>query len=227
MIVSPQTEEGFDHIFSLFFLIFLQYCVLSPVKWSDLRKSKSMDPDLHHLHRPLAVGGAYQPELLSSGLLSSSSSISSFSDAGSRTLLRFSDLVLSSCLSCDPLPCPPDKLLSARVYPDPPIQRPGLDSQGGSGLMLMMGRQESSKPWTAGVNGGSSASSTAAAPRGFGGAVGEVDEETKKNQNIINIVREGQISLLVSEEKEEEKELHPFHYGEICITKTGKPYCAI
>uniref|UniRef100_A0A672FA53 Synuclein, alpha interacting protein n=1 Tax=Salarias fasciatus TaxID=181472 RepID=A0A672FA53_SALFA len=28
-----------------------QYCVLSPVKWSDLRKSKSMDPDLHHLHR--------------------------------------------------------------------------------------------------------------------------------------------------------------------------------
>lgn len=27
-----------------------------------------------------------------------------------------------------------------------------------------------------------------------------MDEETKKNQNIINIVREGQISLLVSSE---------------------------
>uniref|UniRef100_A0A3Q3E2V9 Synuclein, alpha interacting protein n=1 Tax=Labrus bergylta TaxID=56723 RepID=A0A3Q3E2V9_9LABR len=72
------------------------YCVLSPVKWSDLRKSKSMDPDLHHLHRS---PGGYQ-------------------------------------------------------------------GGGGSG------------------------------PRGFGGAGGEMDEETKKNQNIINIVREGQISLL-------------------------------
>lgn len=66
-----------------------------------------------------------------------------------------------------------------------------------------MGRQESSKPWAAGVGGGSGgAASTATAPRGFGGAVGEVDEETKKNQNIINIVREGQISLLVSERAE-------------------------
>uniref|UniRef100_A0AAX7TH96 Synphilin-1 alpha-Synuclein-binding domain-containing protein n=1 Tax=Astatotilapia calliptera TaxID=8154 RepID=A0AAX7TH96_ASTCA len=83
-----------------------QYCVLSPVKWSDLRKSKSMDPDLHHLHRSPG-GGGYQPEM-SSGLLSCSSSLSSFSDA----------------------------------------------------------------------------------------AGGEVDEESKKNQNIINIVREGQISLL-------------------------------
>lgn len=55
-------------------------------------------------------------------------------------------------------------------------------------------RQDSSKSWapaSGGVGGGS---------RGFGGsggAGGEVDEETKKNQNIINIVREGQISLLV------------------------------
>ena len=62
-------------------LCLLQYCVLSPVKWSDLRKSKSMDPDLHHLHRSQA-GGGYQSELLSSGLLSCSSSLSSFSDAG-------------------------------------------------------------------------------------------------------------------------------------------------
>lgn len=75
-----------------------------------------------------------------------------------------------------------------------------MDSQGSSGLMFPltgcnMGRQDNSKPWAPGVGGGSTG---AGAPRGFGGAVGEVDEETKKNQNIINIVREGQISLLVS-----------------------------
>ncbi|TNN25615.1 hypothetical protein EYF80_064254 [Liparis tanakae] len=57
------------------------YCVLSPVKWSDLRKSKSMDPDLHLLQRSSA-GGGFQSELLPSGLLSCSSSLSSFSDAG-------------------------------------------------------------------------------------------------------------------------------------------------
>ncbi|XP_034027232.1 synphilin-1 [Thalassophryne amazonica] len=143
------------------------YCVLSPVKWSDLRKSKSMDPDLHHLHRSPA-GGGYQPELLSSGLLSCSSSLSSFSDA--------------------------DKLLSARVYPDSQSQRPGVEPPGGLGLMFplpggSMSRQDGSNPWTSGPGGGGS-------QRGFGSAGGEVDEETKKNQNIINIIREGQISLL-------------------------------
>ncbi|CAJ1069658.1 synphilin-1 isoform X1 [Xyrichtys novacula] len=151
-----------------------QYCVLSPVKWSDLRKSKSMDPDLHHLHRsPAGGGGGYQSDLLPSGLLSCSSSLSSFSDA--------------------------DKLLSARVYPDSQSQRPGMESSGGSGLMFplpgcSMSRQDASKPWAPGSGGGGSSG-----PRGFGGgggAGGEVDEETKKNQNIINIVREGQISLL-------------------------------
>ncbi|XP_026176756.1 synphilin-1 [Mastacembelus armatus] len=149
-----------------------QYCVLSPVKWSDLRKSKSMDPDLHHHHRSSA-GGGYQPELLSSGLLSCSSSLSSFSDA--------------------------DKLLSARVYPDSQSQRPAMEPPGGPGLMFPLpgctvGRQDSSKPWAPGPGVGGSGGS-----RGFGGgggAAGEVDEETKKNQNIINIVREGQISLL-------------------------------
>ncbi|KAM9858710.1 synphilin-1 [Aulostomus maculatus] len=146
-----------------------QFCVLSPVKWSDLRKSKSMDPDLHHLHRSPA-GGGYQPELLSAGLLSCSSSMSSFSDA--------------------------DKLLSARVYPDSQNQRPGVEPAGGPALMFPLpgcsvGRQEGSKPWAPGPGGGGGG------PRGFGGgAGGEVDEETKKNQNIINIVREGQISLL-------------------------------
>lgn len=71
-----------------------------------------------------------------------------------------------------------------------------------------MGRQESSKTWAPGPGGGSAGSG---APRGFGGAGGEVDEETKKNQNIINIVREGQISLLVSETNEKtgnEQSLH-------------------
>ncbi|XP_041642470.1 synphilin-1 isoform X2 [Cheilinus undulatus] len=143
----------------------------SQTQWSDLRKSKSMDPDLHHLHRS---PGGYQSDLLPSGLLSCSSSLSSFSDA--------------------------DKLLSARVYPDSQSQRPSVDSSGGSGLMFpmpgcSMGRQDSSKAWTPGSGGGGGGSG----PRGFGGgggAGGEMDEETKKNQNIINIVREGQISLL-------------------------------
>ncbi|KAK5870637.1 hypothetical protein PBY51_003568 [Eleginops maclovinus] len=152
------------------------YCVLSPVKWSDLRKSKSMDPDLHHLHRPPA-GGGYQSELLSSGLLSCSASLSSFSDA--------------------------DKLLSARVYPDSQSQRPAVDPPGGGpGMMFPMpgcsvGRQDASLPWTPGSGGGGGGGS--GGPRGFGGsggAGGELDEETKKNQNIINIVREGQMSLL-------------------------------
>lgn len=90
-----------------------------------------------------------------------------------------------------------DKLLSARVYPDPQIQRSSIDPPGSSGLMFPLpgcniSRPDASKPWMGGA--GSSA------PRAFGGAGGEVDEETKKNQNIINIVREGQISLLVSAE---------------------------
>ncbi|KAM3611293.1 uncharacterized protein V6R79_016146 [Siganus canaliculatus] len=151
------------------------YCVLSPVKWSDLRKSKSMDPDLHHLHRSPA-GGGYQPELLSSGLLSCSSSLSSFSDA--------------------------DKLLSARVYPDSQTQRPGVEPPSSTGLMYSLsgcsvGRPDTSKPWTPGSGGGGGGvGGGSSIPRGFGGGGGEVDEETKKNQNIINIVREGQISLL-------------------------------
>ncbi|XP_078107647.1 synphilin-1 isoform X1 [Sander vitreus] len=155
-----------------------QYCVLSPLKWSDLRKSKSMDPDLHHLHRSPA-GGGYQSELLSSGLLSCSSSVSSFSDA--------------------------DKLLSARVYPDSQSQRPGVEPPGGGpGMMFPLpgcsvGRQDVSKPRAPGPGGGGGGGGGSSGPRGFGGGGGagaEVDEETKKNQNIINIVREGQMSLL-------------------------------
>ncbi|XP_068594739.1 synphilin-1 [Brachionichthys hirsutus] len=147
------------------------YCVLSPVKWSDLRKSKSMDPDLQHLHRS-PVGGGYQSETHSSGLLSCSSSLSSFSDA--------------------------EKLLSARVYPDSQTQRPSVEPPGGPALMFPLpgcgtGRQDISKPWAPGAGGGGSG-----VQRFGGGGVtgGEVDEDNKKNQNIINIVREGQISLL-------------------------------
>uniref|UniRef100_A0A7N6AX76 Synphilin-1 alpha-Synuclein-binding domain-containing protein n=1 Tax=Anabas testudineus TaxID=64144 RepID=A0A7N6AX76_ANATE len=77
----------------------------------------------------------------------------------------------------------------------------GSNSSQTQGLMFplsgcTMGRQDTSKPWTSGTGGGGGISSV---PRGFGGGGGtggEVDEETKKNQNIINIVREGQISLL-------------------------------
>uniref|UniRef100_A0A1A8K563 Synuclein, alpha interacting protein n=1 Tax=Nothobranchius kuhntae TaxID=321403 RepID=A0A1A8K563_NOTKU len=132
------------------------YCVLSPVKWSDLRKSKSMDPDLHHLHRSPG-GGGFQPEPSSSGLLSCSSSLSSFTNA--------------------------DKLLSARVFPDSQSQRPAAEPPGG--LMFPLpgcssARQDGSKTRTPAA----------------GGSRGEADEETKKSQNIINIVREGQISLL-------------------------------
>lgn len=117
-------------IFSFYLIFFvLQYCVLSPVKWSDLRKSKSMDPDLHHLHRPSAVGGAYQPELLSSGLLSSSSSLSSFSDAGRRTS-RVSDL-LFTCLSCDPLSMSSRQaaVCSGLRRPPDPAAGPGLSGK--------------------------------------------------------------------------------------------------
>ncbi|XP_008417715.1 synphilin-1 [Poecilia reticulata] len=135
------------------------FCVLSPVKWSDLRKSKSMDPDLHHLHRSPGGGGGgggCQAEPPPAGLLSSSS-LSSFSDA--------------------------DKLLSARVFSDPQSQRSGAEPPGGLAFPLagcIVGKPDASKPWTP----------------GGGGARGELDEETKRNQNIINIVREGQISLL-------------------------------
>lgn len=132
------------------------FCVLSPVKWSDLRKSRSVDPDLHHLQRSGAAAGAFTPtEGHCSGLLSCSSSLSSFSDAGAHS----------------------EKLLSARVYPD--VQRAAGEA-GGSSLMFAQAgctaaRPDQAKPW-------------APAP--------EMDEETKRNQNILNIVREGQVSLL-------------------------------
>uniref|UniRef100_A0A3P9Q0A4 Synuclein, alpha interacting protein n=1 Tax=Poecilia reticulata TaxID=8081 RepID=A0A3P9Q0A4_POERE len=74
-------------------------------------------------------------------------------------------------------------LLSARVFSDPQSQRSGAEPPGGLAFPLagcIVGKPDASKPWTP----------------GGGGARGELDEETKRNQNIINIVREGQISLL-------------------------------
>ncbi|MCJ8735025.1 hypothetical protein PDJAM_G00242220 [Pangasius djambal] len=120
-----------------------QFCVLPPVNWSDMRKSKSMDPDYL---RAQTVGYDHSPGSLHR----------SISEA--------------------------DKLLSGRPFPDTPTHKVGSDTsvsqplfhvQGGS-----VGRLDNSKPWSS--------------PKAFG----ECDEETKKSHNIINIVREGQISLL-------------------------------
>ncbi|KAL0978927.1 hypothetical protein UPYG_G00177930 [Umbra pygmaea] len=116
-----------------------QYCVLSPVKWSDMRKSKSLDPDYHGI-----------PSL---GPLSCSSS---------------SDL---------------DVLLANRTYPEPLQHNVGGKAPGNSQDMMFplqssLARQDSTK--------------ARSGPRDYV----ECDEETKKSQNIINIIREGQISLL-------------------------------
>lgn len=137
------------------------FCVLSPVKWSDLRKSRSVDPDLHLLQqRPGPSGasgasGAFTPtDGLCSGLLSCSSSLSSFSDAGAHS----------------------EKLLSARVFPD--VQRAAAEA-GGSSLMFTQGGLTSTRP---------ESKAWPSAP--------ELDEESKRIQNILNTVREGQVSLL-------------------------------
>ncbi|XP_060737928.1 synphilin-1 [Tachysurus vachellii] len=120
-----------------------QFCVLPPVNWSDMRKSKSMDPDYL---RAQTVGYDHSPGSLHR----------SISEA--------------------------DKLLSGRPFPDTPTHKVGSDTsisqplfhvQGGS-----VGRVDNSKPWSS--------------PKAFG----ECDEETKKSHSIINVVREGQISLL-------------------------------
>ncbi|CAL8263357.1 unnamed protein product [Boreogadus saida] len=126
---------------------------MSPVKWSDLKKSKSMDPD----HLQVQGLSTAHRELSSAGLLSCSASLSSFSD--------------------------PDKLLSARVYPESGLKA-GLDPPCSAGLLFPPAGSSAARP---------RAPAGGATARGGGG---EVDEETKKKQNIINIIREGQISLL-------------------------------
>ncbi|XP_030642981.1 synphilin-1 [Chanos chanos] len=122
-----------------------QYCVLSPVKWPDMRKSKSMDPDYL---RAQTVGYELSPNSLH---------CSSTSEA--------------------------DKLLPNRSYPDTPTHKAGSETPGSQPLMFPLqgcagNRQDTGKSWS------------------NSRMYGECDEETKKSQNIINIVREGQISLL-------------------------------
>ncbi|XP_061745371.1 synphilin-1 isoform X2 [Nerophis ophidion] len=79
-----------------------------------------------------------------------------------------------------------DQLLSARVYPEAPNQRSGMEPAGGAVLTFPLPGGSLAKPRTTAPGAGG---------RGCGGAA-EVDEESKKKQNILNIVREGQISLL-------------------------------
>ncbi|XP_077457685.1 synphilin-1 [Stigmatopora argus] len=125
-----------------------EMCVLSPLKWSDLRKSKSADPDSPHLLRSQSSGGfRHRPH--ADMALSSSSSLSSFPQG--------------------------DKPLSARAFPEAHKQRSGPE------------------PPTSGPG---AVSLLPLAPAAGGARGAEADEESKKKHNIINIVREGQISLL-------------------------------
>ncbi|XP_031425962.1 synphilin-1 [Clupea harengus] len=126
-----------------------QLCVLSPVKWADMRKSKSLEPDF--LRSPT---GAFQPVCPSS----------------------------AAALHCSSTP-EGGALASSRPFPEMQALKGGSEASGSQSMLFPLqggtaGRQEAGKAW-----GGSRAH-------------GECDEEAKKNQNIINIVREGQISLL-------------------------------
>ncbi|KAJ7993765.1 hypothetical protein DPEC_G00258080 [Dallia pectoralis] len=121
-----------------------QYCMLSPVKWSDMRKSKSLDPDYH---RP-PNGGYDHPSL---GPLSCSSA---------------SDM---------------DVLLANRSYLEPAQHKTG--GPGNSQAMMFPLQGSAARQDTHMTRNG---------PRAYA----ECDEETKKSQNIIKIIREGQISLL-------------------------------
>ncbi|XP_077570754.1 synphilin-1-like [Stigmatopora nigra] len=121
-----------------------EMCVLSPLKWSDLRKSKPADPDSPHLLRSQFSGG-FRHGPPADMALSSSSSLSSFPQG--------------------------DKPPSARAFPEAHKPRPELPASGAVSLLP-------------------------SAPAAGGARGAEADEESKKKHNIINIVREGQISLL-------------------------------
>ncbi|XP_061116272.1 synphilin-1 [Conger conger] len=121
----------------------MPYCALSPVKWPDIRKSKSMDPDF--LRQP----------------------------------------VLGHDLSQAPRGCPPSAEVEtpSRTFPESRGHKAGGEVSGSQSVNFPLqgcsgGKAEGGRAW-----GG---------PRGYG----EVDEEAKKVQNIINTIREGQISLL-------------------------------
>ncbi|XP_035235727.1 LOW QUALITY PROTEIN: synphilin-1 [Anguilla anguilla] len=122
----------------------MPYCALSPVKWPDIRKSKSMDPDF----------------------------------------LRQPPLGLE--LSQGPRGCPPpsaDAEPPARAFPEPRPHKALGDIPGSQSMNFPLQGCSSAR-----ADGG----------RSWGGsrAHGEVDEEAKKVQNIINTIRGGQISLL-------------------------------
>ncbi|KAJ8285259.1 hypothetical protein GJAV_G00024750 [Gymnothorax javanicus] len=122
----------------------MPYCALSPVKWPDLRKSKSMDPDF--LRQPV-LGG----------------------------------------LELSPRGCPRSSEgegLPSRTFGDPRAHKAAGEVSGSQSMSFAL-------QGCSGVRG--------EAGRGWGGpprAYGEMDEETKKVQNIINTIRGGQISLL-------------------------------
>lgn len=122
----------------------MPYCALSPVKWPDIRKSKSMDPDF--LRQP----------------------------------------VLGHDLSQTPRGCPQSAEGEgpSRTFPESRAHKAGGEVSSSQSMSFPL----------PGCSGGK-----ADGGRAWGGprAYGEVDEEAKKVQNIINTIRGGQISLLV------------------------------
>lgn len=113
------------------------YCVLSPVKCPEMRKSKSMEPE--HLRQSVARHNHSQLGAATSEL---------------------------------------EKLLPGRAYLEPRAHKPASVVPGSQPKMFPL-------PDCGGAWG---------SPR----AHGECDEDAKKAQNIISIIRGGQISLLVS-----------------------------
>uniref|UniRef100_A0A8C9VG07 Synuclein, alpha interacting protein n=1 Tax=Scleropages formosus TaxID=113540 RepID=A0A8C9VG07_SCLFO len=116
-----------------------QYCVLSPVKGPEVRKSKSVESEF--IRQP---GGGH-------GHVQSGLGCSAASEA--------------------------EKLLPSRTFQEPRVHKAGVGIPGGQPPMFPV----------PGCTGAAWSS-----PR----AHGECDEDAKKAQNIINIIRGGQISLL-------------------------------
>ncbi|XP_036383747.1 synphilin-1 [Megalops cyprinoides] len=121
----------------------MPYCALSPVKWPDIRKSKSMDPDF--LRQPV-LGHDHSQSSLNCSLAA-------------------------------------DVEKPGRAYPETRAHKTGGEIPGSKSKMFSLqgcpgGKVDNGRVW------------------GSSRVYGECDEEAKKTQNIINIIREGQISLL-------------------------------
>ncbi|KAJ8380971.1 hypothetical protein SKAU_G00017490 [Synaphobranchus kaupii] len=121
----------------------MPYCALSPVKWPDIRKSKSMEPDF--LRQPVL---GHDRSQASRGCSSST-----------------------------------EGEVPARTYPEPRVHKAGGEVPGSQSMNFPLqgcsgGKADGGRVW--------------GSPRAYG----EMDEEAKKVQNIINTIREGQISLL-------------------------------